>query len=502
MSEEHPLTEVQPTRERWIAASIVTVAVLLRSIVFVFWEQSYYDSDQAIVGLMAKHIAEGRAFPVFYYGQTYMLGIEAYLAAPFFLLAGVSVAALKFPLLLINVAVALILLRMFTRDVGLRPYVAMLPVMFFALPAPRVAADILAPNGGNVATFMYAALIWLTRKRPVWCGLFAGLGFLHREFTIYAVLALFLVEAIDGTLWTRAGIARRLGMLRTAAEVWLVVHILKAHSSAAGPGTSLAQLENPGEGVLQFTSRFCTDATAIPHGVRSLFGEHFPILFGTHRIALSDLAIQSTGSQGLAGSGILLAIVVAMAAAVVGWHLLRERRWRPEYNACAYLVAIAVASEAGYIVGRCGRLSYFTLRYELLSVLGLAGLTAWFLKVAAAPALRRGGSALACALLLVTAVPSAALLVEYIRHEPDNPKRMMARHLEVRGIKYAVGDYWRAYAITFMTNERVIVAAEDVERIHEYASAVKAHSREAVRIAREFCAGGKPAMEGLWICPY
>ena len=24
----------------------------------------------------------------------------------------------------------------------------------------------------------------------------------------------------------------------------------------------------------------------------------------------------------------------------------------------------------------------------------------------------------------------------------------------------------------------------------------------AVRIAREFCAGGKPVMEGLWLCPY
>ena len=502
MSEEHPQTEVPSKRERWIAASIVTVAVLLRSIVFVFWEQSYFDSDQAIVGLMAKHIAEGRAFPVFYYGQTYMLGVEAYLAAPVFLLAGVSVAALKFPLLLINIAVALVLLRMFTRDVGLRPYLAMLPVMFFALPAPRVAADILAPNGGNVAAFIYAVLIWLSRKHPVWCGLFAGVGFLHREFTIYAVLALFLIEAIDGTLWTRAGIGRRLAMLRTAAEVWLVVYILKAHSSAAGPGTSLAQLENASEGVLQFTSRFCTDPTMVPLGVRSLFAEHFPILFGTRPVPLADLAIQSTLTQGFRGSGILLALVVAIAAGMVLWHLLRERRWRPEYNACAFLVAIALASEAGYIVGRCGRLSYFTLRYELLSVLGLAGLGAWFLKVAAAPAMRRAWLALACGVVLVTTIPSLALLLEYTRREPDNPKRMMARHLEVRGIKYAMGDYWRAYALTFMTDERVIVAADDVERIHQYAVAVKAHSGEAVRIAREFCPAGKPVMEGLWICPY
>src|SRR5687768_12086292 len=102
MPEEYPAASAHQRRERWIAAAIVAFIVLARSAVFVFWEQSYYDSDQAIVGLMAKHLIEGRAFPVFYYGQNYMLGVEAYLAAPVFLIAGVSVTALKFPLLLIN----------------------------------------------------------------------------------------------------------------------------------------------------------------------------------------------------------------------------------------------------------------------------------------------------------------------------------------------------------------------------------------------------------------
>src|SRR6188474_800362 len=128
--------EPHPRRERWTAAAIVLLVVLARSLVFVFWEQSYYDSDQAIVGLMAKHLIEGRAFPVFFYGQSYMLGVEAYLAAPVFLIAGVSVAALKFPLLLINLGVALMLLRTLEREAGLRPYAAMLPVLFFAIPSP------------------------------------------------------------------------------------------------------------------------------------------------------------------------------------------------------------------------------------------------------------------------------------------------------------------------------------------------------------------------------
>src|SRR6185295_17145002 len=56
--------------------------VVLRSLVFVCWPASHFDSDQAVTGLMAKHLSELRAFPVFWYGQTYMLGVEAWLAAP------------------------------------------------------------------------------------------------------------------------------------------------------------------------------------------------------------------------------------------------------------------------------------------------------------------------------------------------------------------------------------------------------------------------------------
>ena len=91
----------------WLAG--LTTIVLLRSMVFVFWPGSHFDADQAVTGLMAKHLSELRAFPVFWYGQTYMLGVEAWLAAPVMALIGPTVTALKLPLLAINVAVALLL---------------------------------------------------------------------------------------------------------------------------------------------------------------------------------------------------------------------------------------------------------------------------------------------------------------------------------------------------------------------------------------------------------
>jgi hypothetical protein len=502
MTEEPSSVRPHSRRERWTAAAIVLLVVLLRSLVFVFWEQSYYDSDQAIVGLMAKHLIEGRAFPVFFYGQSYMLGVEAYLAAPVFLIAGISVAALKFPLLLINLGVALMLLRTLEREAGLRPYLAMLPVMFFAVPSPGVAAEILAPNGGNVAPFMYTALIWATRYRPNWCGFFFGLGFLQREFTLYAGLALFAVELVSRELLTRDGIRRRLTMMRAAVEVWLVIHILKSYSSAAGPGTTTADLMQSGESAVEFAKRFCTEPGMIPRGLRNLVFVHFPVVFGTRPMGLNELAIESTSWQGFSGAWILLALTGLIAIAAIVWHLIRDRRWKPAYAFCAYLLLVGLISEAGYIIGRCGTMHHLIMRYELLSIIGMTGLTAWFLVVTPPGPLRRIWTALAIALVLVTAIPSGRLLAEYVWDEPVNPKRLVVQHLDARGIKYAFGDYWRAYLITFMTNERIIVAADDFQRIREYSETVKAHKDEAVRIAREFCPGGKPAMPGLWVCPY
>src|SRR6266581_887753 len=45
--------------------------------------QTHVHSDEAIIGLMGKHILEGRYFPFYMYGQPYNAGAawEAYLAA-------------------------------------------------------------------------------------------------------------------------------------------------------------------------------------------------------------------------------------------------------------------------------------------------------------------------------------------------------------------------------------------------------------------------------------
>src|SRR5215470_8454656 len=113
---------------------VVLVLVFFRMIVWVAWEQSYFDSDQATTGLMAKHLAELKAFPLFFYGQQYMLGVESWLVAPLFVVFTPSVFLLKLPLVAINVAVALLLVMTLVRGVGLSPRMSLVASLFFLLP--------------------------------------------------------------------------------------------------------------------------------------------------------------------------------------------------------------------------------------------------------------------------------------------------------------------------------------------------------------------------------
>src|SRR4051812_33212544 len=90
-------------RELLLSLAIAAALIFARSAVFVRYEHAFFDSDQAIVGLMAKHLIEGRAFPLFCYGLNYMLGVDAWITAPVFAVAGVSVATLHIAMVLFNV---------------------------------------------------------------------------------------------------------------------------------------------------------------------------------------------------------------------------------------------------------------------------------------------------------------------------------------------------------------------------------------------------------------
>ena len=480
------------------AIAVVFVVILFRAAIFVFWERSHFDSDQAITGLMAKHLAEGRAFPVFWYGQSYMLAVESWLAAPLFLLFGTSVTALKLPILVMNLAIGWLLLRGFVYDAGLRPLVAVLPTLFFALPAPGTAARLVEANGGNVEPFLYALLIWTLRGRPLWCGLVFAIGFLHREFTLYGFAAMVVIEML-----TRATRRERFGPLLTrigmtvlvAAVTWAAVQGIKQFSSGAGPGTSLADVYNSSNNISELTNHICIDPKTAATGFYKLATDHWPVLFGTLREPLRDFGIVTSVDQGMTGTAMLLLALTAVA--VVG-IVIGRRFTGVEF--CAFLVLTALFSITGYVVGRCGAIDFYYMRYELLSLMGAAGLSGWMLASQSPKAVRRAWFTLALAWFAFVAIPHVKLWNEYLRHPPEDIRRTLIAQLDARQVHYASARYWVSYALTFLADERIIVKSSDFVRIQEYQRVVDAHAAEMTRIERDPCPSGEEIMPRVYFC--
>ena len=482
---------------RWIIPASVAAIVLARAAVFVVSPEAYFDSDQAIVGLMAKHLSELRAFPVFLYGQTYMLGVEAWLAAPLFAVFGASPAVLKVPLLAMNLVIALLLVRTFQREMGLTPLEAAAVSLPFILPPVGLSAVFMDSSGGSLEPYLYVVLLWAVRRRTWLLGLVFGIGFLNREFTVYGLAAIGVLEVADHTALTRAGAIRWARLAGIAALVWLAVQGVARLSSAAGPGTTIRDAFTASNNLAELAARTCISPAKAAAGAGRLFTVHWPAILGTAPYPLTAFSIESRVSQGVAGASWLPAAIVFLSIAGIAFG---RRRDAVPPRFAQYLVLTGCFSVAGYLAGRCGEVSFYSMRYELLSLLAIVGLAGWFVSVRPpTPLLAAWGLAFA-AWMIVLAVPQIRFGVEYATRPPVPAKHQLIRALEAEGVRYGRADYWLAYYIDFLTREQMIFASDDPQRILIYNRIVSDHAAEAVRLSRRPCEGGAVLVPGVYRC--
>lgn len=162
---------------------------------------------------------------------------------------------------------------------------------------------------------------------------------------------------------------------------------------------------------------------------------------------------------------------------------------------------VGIFSTAGYVLGRCGEVNFYGMRYELLSVLGIVGLAGSFLAAEPPKPLRVAWGATLAAWLVIIAVPHARLAREYMTDAPVPAKVQLIRELDSRGVRYGSAEYWIAYYVSFVTNERIILAPDDVERVRTYRRVVDQHAGESIRLSRRPCAGGAALIPGVYECP-
>ena len=76
---------------RWLPLIMAAAAVLVR-LPFLVQSEAFFNSDEALEGLMARHVRE---LPVFFWGQGYKGVPEVYLTAIAFAIFGAGVVQLK-----------------------------------------------------------------------------------------------------------------------------------------------------------------------------------------------------------------------------------------------------------------------------------------------------------------------------------------------------------------------------------------------------------------------
>jgi hypothetical protein len=494
------LRRASGTAEMALVLGVILLLVVGRSLVFVLFEQAQFDADQAVMGLMAKHIAQGRAFPFYQYAQSYVMVIEAWLAAPSVALLGMSVASLRLPLVLLNVAVGWLLVVLLVRELKLRPLMALIPALMFAAAPPVLAAELVTALGGNIEPFVYVLLLWLCRSHPVLFGIIFVVGFLNREFTAYAVTSLLAVEALQRRLWQRDNLRRKAVAAVVVIAVWQMAGLVRAHADAMGPGTAgmrLPQVTNATVAVGFICPDF--DPARIGANLVSLVKTQMGTLLGIAPFRLVRVNIASPTWQGVPGLWPVFGALLVVLTARVTWSALRslmaERRASNgrtgDVGFGIYLVLIGVQSGVGWAISRCGVLDPLTLRYALLAVFAPIGILALHLTLEGRWLWRGLSMGMMIVWLAVSVRAHVDLARHYVLDSRPSEYRLLADELVARDVRYVKADYWAAYMVSFLSDEQVSATATDYMRIVEYDREVASHHDRAILISRQPCNVGE-----------
>jgi hypothetical protein len=465
-----------------VAVIVTAVAlVVLRSAVPLLYEGFYFDSDQAIIGLMAKHLSELKRFPLFYDGLNYILGVESWLIAPFFWLFGPSVMVMRLPLVALNAVVAMWLLTALGQRLGVRPVVALVGALPFIMPGAATSSQLLETAGACVEPLVYVLLLWKLRSRPLAFGALLALGFLHREFTIFVLPALVLVEAASGTLRDRANLGRAARMLGGFAAVWLAVNALKQYQAGASLGLQTASL----------AGQMCFAPGELGPRVASIFADALPALYGGARTPLAGFRMNSPIATGSSAIGWMIALTLTGMLLRLAWLGRRSPGFGENDAFFTYLALVGIFTAAVYPLS-CNVTPGQPplLRYLLLGLLVPVGGFGAYMR-------RETSSALRLVVPVSFAVWGAANLADNLRlirtsaHEPpSNEHRVLADYLVRRHVEYALAVYWDAYAVDFLARENVIVASVDLIRIRDYQRAIEEHPASTYSLQRSPCRGG------------
>ena len=408
------------------------------------------DADEAVVGLMARHIAFNGELPIFYYGQAYLGSLEAFSAAPLFLAFDSSGALLKKVPLAYSLGFLVLSALVARRIFGDGP--AILTALFLALPPAMWAVWSTKARGGYAEVlFLGEALLlislWLASdRRAVWgavaWGVVAGLAlWTHLLAVVYLVPAVVFL-ALRRRNWSVTDAAAACAGLLLGATPLLIGTVQYGFATLGVVGGPAGVSVSPAGELVRF----------LRTGVPMLAGVGRPVPPPT-------LALDVSPDVPTAGPLLVVVPLVGILLGVLVWHarsLQRLVRGQPGGDA-ALLLMVAVMVPITLIFTSYG---YFMAepRYALplYSAVPLVAAVVWKL-----PGAWRWSTCAAVVALNVWNIFATASLAErppgLFDSTPAN-RQVLVEYLEQHDRHQVYTDYWIAQSVMFESQDAIQAA--------------------------------------------
>jgi hypothetical protein len=224
------------------------VALLLRAALLLA-DAFPFNADEAVVGLMARHILAG-SWPTFFYGQAYLGSLDAGLVAGAFAVVGESVLTIRLVQTLVFLATVLTSMLL-AREIGFSVLVCTMAGAFVAVPTVNFTLYTTVSLGGYgeallIGNLILWATVWMIRVRPAaWAyamwGVLAGLGLWAFGLTlIYSLPSAVVLFLHDLRVRPRRQAVRRVAAGLSGAILGAIPLIVWA--AANGPRLLLQEL--------------------------------------------------------------------------------------------------------------------------------------------------------------------------------------------------------------------------------------------------------------------
>ena len=245
------------------------------------------DADEAVVGLMAKHILEGGDIPVFYYGQHYMGSLEALFVAVSFYFFGISSFTLQLVPLVFSLVLILVLYKLGRELSG--EVAGLVAALVCAFPPSALVVWSFKARGGFIELLVIGALAllytvrWLRNPLPGYrdvllLSVFLGLGWWVNNQIIYFILPIGVF-----CLLRSIGAARRGEVSPSTVSALLVLSIVFFGLGSLPYLTYNVSRGWPSLGMFQLAQ-----LDQMGPYLRGLFSTALPILFGAKRFWEND----------------------------------------------------------------------------------------------------------------------------------------------------------------------------------------------------------------------